>query len=192
MSPETTDKDEVTRLLQAAAGGESAAMDRVVHGLYQALHQLASAQLGHERHDPMLSATVLINEAWLKLFAGAPLPPLENRGHLLGLAAHAMRQVLIDHARRRLSAKRPQDHDRLQLTEVAESIGEEVEPDALEDALNRLARLDERQARIVDMRFFAGLNGEQIATATGLSTATVQREWRMARAWLQRELGTAP
>ncbi len=183
---------EITYLLQAAADGEPAAMDRVVHGLYQALHQLAAAQLGLERDDPMLSATVLINEAWLKLFAGAPLPPLENRGHLLGLAAHAMRQVLIDHARRRLSAKRPQDRDRLQLTEVAESLGEEVEPDALEDALNRLASLDERQARIVDMRFFAGLTGEQIAAATGLSTATVQREWRMARAWLQRELGTAP
>ncbi|MGY1408997.1 MULTISPECIES: ECF-type sigma factor [unclassified Luteimonas] len=179
---------EITRLLQAAADGEPAAMDQVVHGLYQALHQLAAAQLGRERHDPMLSATVLINEAWLKLFAGAALPPMENRGHLLGLAAHAMRQVLIDHARRRMSAKRPQDQDRLQLTEVAESLGEEVEPDALEAALDRLATLDERQARIVDMRFFAGLTGEQIAAATGLSTATVQREWRMARAWLRREL----
>lgn len=183
---------EITRLLQAAADGEPAAMDQVVHGLYQALHQLAAVQLGRERNDPMLSATVLINEAWLKLFAGAPLPPLENRGHLLGLAAHAMRQVLIDHARRRMSAKRPQDRDRMQLTEVADSLGQEVEPDALEAALDRLATLDERQARIVDMRFFAGLTGEQIAAATGLSTATVQREWRMARAWLQRELGTTP
>jgi RNA polymerase sigma factor (TIGR02999 family) len=179
---------EITHLLQAAAAGESAAMDQVVQGLYQALHQLAASQLGRERDDPMLSATVLINEAWIKLFAGAALPPLENRGHLLGLAAHAMRQVLIDHARRRMSAKRPQDQDRLQLTEVAESLGEEVEPDALEAALERLAALDPRQARIVDMRFFAGLTGEQIAAATGLSTATVQREWRMARAWLRREL----
>lgn len=182
------DPGEMTRLLRAAADGERSAMDQVVHGLYQALHQLASSQLGREREDPMLSATVLINEAWLKLFAGAELPELENRGHLLGLAAHAMRQVLIDHARRRLSAKRPQDQDRLQLTEIAESLGEDVAPDALADALDRLARLDERQARIVDMRFFAGLTGEQIATATGLSTATVQREWRMARAWLRREL----
>ncbi len=166
-------------------------MDQVVHGLYQALHQLAAAQLVRERDDPMLSATVLINEAWLKLFAGAPLPALESRGHLLGLAAHAMRQVLIDHARRRMSAKRPQDRDRMQLTEIAESLGEEVAPDALAAALDRLTELDERQGRIVDMRFFVGLTGEQIAAATGLSTATVQREWRMARAWLQRELGVA-
>lgn len=182
------DEGNVTRLLQAAADGEPAAMDRVVQEMYQALHHLAAAQLGRERDDPMLSATVLINEAWLKLFANAQLPPLENRGHLLGMAAHAMRQVLIDHARRRMSAKRPQDQDRLQLTEIAESLGEEVEPDALEAALDQLAKLDERQARIVDMRFFAGLTGEQIAAATGLSTATVQREWRMARAWLRREL----
>jgi len=183
-----SDPGDVTRLLRAAADGQPAAMDQVVQGLYQALRQLAAAQLGRERHDPMLSATVLINEAWLKLFAGAPMPPMESRGHLLGLAAHAMRQVLIDHARRRMSSKRPQDQDRLQLTEVAESLGETVEPDALEAALDRLAVLDQRQARIVDMRFFAGLTGEQIATATGLSTATVQREWRMARAWLRREL----
>ncbi len=179
---------DITRLLHAAADGEPAAMDRVVQDLYQALHHLAAAQLGRERGDPMLSATVLINEAWLKLFAGEPLPPLENRGHLLGLAAHAMRQVLIDHARRRMSAKRPQEQDRMQLTEVADSLGAEVEPDLLEGALDRLAALDPRQARIVDMRFFAGLTGEQIAAATGLSTATVQREWRMARAWLRREL----
>lgn len=182
---------DLTRLLQAAADGEPAAMDHVVRGLYQALHQLANAQLGRERDDPMLSATVLVNEAWLKLFAGASLPPLENRGHLLGLAAHAMRQVLIDHARRRLSSKRPQDADRMQLTEIADNLGEEVAPDELAAALDRLATLDERQARIVDMRFFVGLTGEQIAAATGLSTATVQREWRMARAWLQRELGSA-
>jgi len=187
MNPAPGDGD-VTRLLHAAADGEPAAMDQVVQDLYQALHHLAAAQLGRERNDPMLSATVLINEAWLKLFAGESLPPLENRGHLLGLAAHAMRQVLIDHARRRMSAKRPQDQDRMQLTEVADSLGAEVEPDLLEGALDRLAALDPRQARIVDMRFFAGLTGEQIAAATGLSTATVQREWRMARAWLRREL----
>src|SRR5690606_37135684 len=96
-----SDPGDVTRLLRAAADGQPAAMDQVVQGLYQALRQLAAAQLGRERHDPMLSATVLINEAWLKLFAGAPMPPMESRGHLLGLAAHAMRQVLIDHARLR-------------------------------------------------------------------------------------------
>ena len=191
---------EVTHLLHAAAAGNPAAMDEAMRRLYGALHGLAASQLVRERQGVTLSSTMLVNEAWLQVFVDGIPPDWENRGHLRAVSARAMRQVLIDHARRRKAGKRPQEENRLQLTEVtvslgsevAESLGEEVEPDALEDALNRLASLDERQARIIDMRFFAGLTGEQIAAATGLSTATVQREWRMARAWLQRELGTPP
>lgn len=178
----------VTQLLKDASAGDSRAMDAVMREMYHALHQLASAALRREQGDPMLSATMLVNEAWVRLFGGSSRPDWENSGHLLGVAAHAMRQVLIDQARRRKAGKRPQDEDRLQLTEIADSLGNDVEPDDLEAALDRLAALDERQARIVDMRFFVGLTGEQIAAATGLSTATVQREWQMARAWLRREL----
>ena len=182
---------EVTRLLHAAAAGNPAAMDEAMRRLYGALHGLAASQLVRERQGVTLSSTMLVNEAWLQVFVDGIPPTWENRGHLLAVSARAMRQVLIDHARQRKAAKRPQEENRLQLTQVTESLGSEVAEDELESALERLAQLDERQAMIVDMRFFVGLTGEQIAAATGLSTATVQREWRMARAWLQRELGTA-
>jgi RNA polymerase sigma factor (TIGR02999 family) len=115
-------------------------------------------------------------------------PQWESRGHLLGIAAHARRQALIDHARRRKVAKRPQDRNRVQLTEIAESLASPVEADDLAQALDRLATLDARQANTVEMRFFVGLTGEQISPALGVSSAIVQREWRMARAWLRREL----
>ena len=182
---------EVTRLLHAAAAGNPAAMDEAMRRLYGALHGLAASQLVRERQGVTLSSTMLVNEAWLQVFVDGIPPDWENRGHLLAVSARAMRQVLIDHARQRKAGKRPQEENRLQLTEVTAMLGSEVGEDELESALDRLAQLDERQARIVDMRFFVGLTGEQIAAATGLSTATVQREWRMARAWLQRELGTA-
>lgn len=184
----THDDADVTRLLHAAAAGNPAAMDEAMRRLYGALHGLAASQLLRERQGATLSSTMLVNEAWLQVFVDGIPPTWENRGHLLAVSARAMRQVLIDHARRRKAGKRPQDEFRLQLTEVTDSLGTDVELDELESALERLAQLDERQARIVDMRFFVGLTGEQIAAATGLSTATVQREWRMARAWLQREL----
>ncbi len=185
------DKAEVTRLLHAAAQGDHAAMNDAMHQLYQALHGLAAAQLGREQPGALLSPTMLVNEAWLQVFADATPPRWESRGHLLAVASRAMRQVLIDYARHRKAAKRPQDAHRIRLTEITASLGSEADPDDLNAALTRLAQLDERQAQIVDMRFFIGLTGEQIAAATGLSTATVQREWRMARAWLQRELGAA-
>ena len=182
---------DVTRLLHEAASGDHAAMDEAMRRLYQSLRSLAVSQINHERPGAMLSATMLVNEAWLQVFADATPPEWQSRQHLLAVSARAMRQVLIDYARRRKAAKRPQDEDRIQLAELTSSLGADLEPDDLEAALERLARLDPRQARIVDMRFFAGLTGEQIAAATNLSTATVQREWRMARAWLQRELGAA-
>lgn len=190
MNP-TRDDAEVTHLLHAAASGNPAAMDEAMRRLYSALHGLAASQLVRERKGVTLSSTMLVNEAWLQVFVDGIPPAWENRGHLLAVSARAMRQVLIDHARRRKAGKRPQEENRLQLTEVTALLGSEVGEDELESALDRLAQLDERQARIVDMRFFVGLTGEQIAAATGLSTATVQREWRMARAWLQRELGAA-
>lgn len=183
---------DITRLLNAATNGDPAALDQALQRMYQALHQLAAGQLNKEHGNPMFSATMLVNEAYLRVFADSTPPNWENRGHLLGVAAHAMRQVLIDHARRRKAAKRPQDQDRIQLTEIADSLGAEVEVDDLEAALDRLMALDPRQARIVEMRFFVGLTAEQIGAALGLSPATVQREWRMARAWLQRELEPQP
>ena len=178
----------VTQLLQAARDGDVAALDEALRRMYAALHRLAAAQLRGEYGERTLSATALVNEAYLRVFAGAGTPAWENHGHLLGVAARAMRQVLIDAARRRKAAKRPQEVDRLALTEIASSLAGTPEPDELDTALDRLEALDARQARIVEMRFFVGLDAIQIGAALGISSATVQREWRMARAWLKREL----
>lgn len=179
---------DVTRLLQAARDGDREALDEALRRMYDALHRLANDQLRQDRNERTLSATALVNEAYLRVFVGAASPEWENRGHLLGVTARAMRQVLIDAARRRKAAKRPQSKDRINLTEVVSALAGEVEPDALEDALNRLDEIDPRQARIVEMRFFVGLTAEQIGAALDISPSTVQREWRLARAWLQREL----
>ena len=182
---------DVTRLLDAARDGDAEALDAALRLMYDALHRLAHEQLRHDRNERTLSATALVNEAYLRVFEGAALPQWESRGHLLGVTARAMRQVLIDSARRRKAAKRPQPKDRIELTEVAAGLAVSAEPDALEASLNRLEALDPRQARIVEMRFFVGLTAEQIGVALGISPSTVQREWRLARAWLQRELVTS-
>lgn len=183
--------EDITRLLDAARDGDGEALDAALRLLYDALHRLAREQLRQDRNERTLSATALVNEAYLRVFQGASVPQWEDRGHLLGVTARAMRQVLIDAARRRKAGKRPQQKDRLELSEVAAALAGEVEPDALEQALDRLEAMDARQARIVEMRFFVGLTADQIGVALGISPSTVQREWRLARAWLQRELQTS-
>lgn len=188
MTMDMTQTVEVTRLLQRAQSGDADALDEALRQMYGALHGLAHAQLRQNRSERTLSATALVNEAYLKVFGGQDTPAWENRGHLLGIAARAMREVLIDAARRRQAAKRPQDADRMQLTEVAAELSGEVDYAALAESLDLLESLDPRQAQVVTLRFFVGLNAEQISTALGISPATVQREWRLARAWLQREL----
>jgi RNA polymerase sigma factor (TIGR02999 family) len=183
-----TDDIEVTRLLRSAQQGDAAAMDEALRQMYAALHRQADAQLRRNYGERTLSATALVNEAYLKVFAGEGPPQWENRGHLLGVAARAMREVLVDAARRRQAGKRPQGRDRIELSEVASVLAVEADYAALLEALEQLEQLDPRQASIVSMRFFIGLNAEQISQALDISPATVQREWRLARAWLQREL----
>ncbi|TCV92820.1 RNA polymerase sigma factor (TIGR02999 family) [Luteibacter rhizovicinus] len=182
-------RDEITQLLNAARlGQDDTAIDEVLKRMYSSLHRVAQSQLKREFGDCTLSATELVNEAFLRIFAGASLPRMQDRGHLIGLAARTMRRVLIDAARYRQAQKRPNSADRVALTEVAGSLGQEASPDDLDDALRRLEELDERQARIVELRFFVGLNERDIATALDISERTVQREWRIAREWLKREL----
>lgn len=180
---------DLTQLLNAAAAGDQQAQKAAIDSLYEQLRQIALQQLGRSGgcNDSHVSATALVNEAYLRVFGHAQ-PHWQNRQHLLAVTAQAMRNLLIDDLRRRQAAKRPPDEERLQLTEIAESLGDEVPADDLHDALERLKRLDPRQAQIVDLRFFVGLTAEEIAEAMGISTATVQREWRMAKAWLKREL----
>lgn len=182
-------REDVTAWLPDALSGDAEAMERVMRRMYAALRQVARQQLGGEFQQRTLSATELVNESFLRLFgAGAP-PRIEDRRHLLGMAARAMRQVLIDAARRRNAAKRPAPEDRIALTGIVDALAGDAGPEALGRVLDELAAIDPRQARIVELKFFAGLTGEEIAALLGLSVSTVQREWRIARAWLRRELG---
>src|SRR6185312_10888748 len=182
------DTVEVTRLLRDAQAGDPVALNEALRQMYDALHGIARAQLGNEQMERTLSATALVNEAYLKVFGGTQAPDWANRRHLLGVAARAMREVLVDSARRRNAAKRPREADRLQITEISMELSDGVDYSALVECLDMLATLDRRQADIVAMRFFMGMSAEQIAMALEISTSTVQREWRLARAWLQREL----
>jgi RNA polymerase sigma factor (TIGR02999 family) len=181
---------DVTRLLNSAQAGDPDAMGEALRQMYSALHRLAGAQLRQNSSERTLSATALVNEVYLKVFASSHVPKLESRGHLLGVAARAMREVLIDAARRRRAAKRPQYADRVELSDCTGSLtnAPEVDYELLIECMKALEQIDPRQASIVSMRFFAGLNIEQTASALGVSPATVKRESRLAKAWLQREL----
>jgi RNA polymerase sigma factor (TIGR02999 family) len=178
IAPTAAQPGEVTQLLRLAEIGEPAAMDELMRRMYGSLRRLARAQLRHERGDCTMNPTELVNEAYLRLFHGGKLPEVADRGHLIGLAARAMRRVLIDSARRRHAQKRPCALDRTGITQIA-------------DALRQLEALDPRQAQIVEMRFFVGLREEEIGAVLAISPRTVQREWRIARAWLRRELSAA-
>lgn len=178
---------DITDLLNAAQAGAPGAVDQLLALVYDELRGLAAAYLRRERADHTLQTTALVHEAYLRL-AGHHSTTWKNRGHFFGIAAQAMRRVLVDHARRRRAGKRdgglavPLDDD----LDAARERPDDVL--AVDEALERLAALDARQARIVELRYFAGLTIEQTAEALDISPATVKREWLSAKAWLQREL----
>lgn len=142
-----------------------------------------------EREGHTLQTTALVNEAWIRVAEQQRLDPA-NRGQFLAIAAQMMRRVLVDHARRRAAAKRPSSDVRVLITEIelAQSDAELIE---LDSALERLAELSLRQAQVIDLKFFAGLELEEIAEVLDVARPTIVRDWRMARAWLQRELSDA-
>ncbi len=179
---------DITALLPALNAGDAQAREEVVRLLYAAMHDLAAAQLRSERGPRSLSATELVNECFLRLFGARHPPELVNRQHALGLAARTMRHVLIDAARRRQARQKLGLVEQATLTHLGEALPVDEQPEALDDALNTLERIDPRQARIVELRFFAGLSQEETAEVLDVSVRTVQREWRIARAWLLREL----
>jgi RNA polymerase sigma factor (TIGR02999 family) len=159
--------------------------------LYAELRVVADRLLRHEAPGHTLQPTALVHEAWFKL-AGGAAPPVVDRGHFLALAARAMRQVLVDHARRRRAAKRGGAVP--DLTIADDRLGLVLPLDeliSLDDAMTRLAGLDERLARVVELRFFAGLSEEETAGVIGVTTRTVQRDWAKARAWLHAQLAAA-
>lgn len=178
---------DVTRLLLALQDGQTGAADQLVPLVYAELHDLAVHYMRGERADHTLQPTALVHEAYMRL-VDQRNASWKNRSHFFGIAAQAMRRILVDHARRKRATKR-EGGDRVTLDEsVAEAPQRSVDLIALDDALLKLAELDPRQARVVELRFFGGLDIEQTAESLGISPATVKRDWTFARAFLQREM----
>jgi len=175
---------EVTRLLQAVREGEAGSLDRLVALVYDELRVLARRQLARERAGHTLHATALVHEAYMKM-AGSPIDA-SGRAHFLAIAARAMRQILVDHARRKQAQKRGGDWEVTTLTDGARSV--EFKPDEMLALDRALDELDERQRQVVECRFFGGMEESEIATVLGVSERTVRRDWVKARAWLYRSL----
>lgn len=175
---------EVTRLLHAARRGDAAALDRIVARVYDELRRVAGRQL-RRRPGHTLQATELVHESWLKLLRGGA-EDASDRAHFLAIAARAMRQVLVDRARRKASIRRGGDAIRTTLTDgIAERNLDAEELLALDRAMEQL---DPRQRQVVECRFYGGMEESEIAEALGISERTVRRDWVKARAWLYRDL----
>jgi RNA polymerase sigma factor (TIGR02999 family) len=173
----------VTRLLRDARAGDRDALDRLLPFVYDELRAIAARHMARERVDHTLQPTALVHEAYGRLASGAAIAEAD-RLHFLRLASHVMRQVLVDHARARHAAKRGGN---LQVTLDDGLVGADaraLDMLVLDDALTRLAVAEPRWAQVVELRFFAGLEVSEVAEALGISSATVKRDWRFARAWL--------
>lgn len=179
---------EITQVLHRWSQGDRAAGDDLMKRVYAQLRQIAQHRLSGERADHTLQPTALVHEAYLKIVQGEAVP-WQDRVHFIAVAARAMRQIIIDSGRRRQAAKRQMPDSP---TLFLQSSGDEdrtVDLMALDEALRRLESLDERQARIVELKYFGGLTTDEIATVMDLSPATINRNWRAARSWLFLELG---
>jgi RNA polymerase sigma-70 factor (ECF subfamily) len=183
----TNDGGEVTQLLKAMSDGDLAAADRLLPLVYAELHRLASSYMRRERQDHTLQPTALINEAYMRL-AREDLD-WQNREHFIGIAAHVMRRVLVDYARAHKAKMRGGELMRVDL-EDGLAISEERTDEmlALDEALNRLAEENSRQAQVVELRYFGGLSMEEIGAALGIAPRSVKRDWALARIWLFKEL----
>jgi len=180
----TPSHNEVTQLLLDWGNGDKAALDKLIPVVYQELRRLARSYMRKERAGHSLQTSALVNEAYLRLIDYNRVR-WQNRSHFFAIAAQAMRRILVDHARARQSAKRGAGAQKVSLDEVAIVSDERAEELlALDDALNKLEQLDERKSRIVELRYISGLSMEEVAGVLGLSTRTVEREWKFARAWL--------
>ena len=191
-SPRHVDRsDDVTVLLDALAGGDPEAMERLMPVVYAELKGLAASQLRRERGEHTLGATALVHEAFLRLVDQKDAN-WTGRAHFFAIAAQAMRRILVDHARRRSAHKRSRQHQ-VTLDAAAPIASDEASDEilAVHEALERLAAFDARQARLVELRYFAGFTIPECAEILDVSVATANRDWAMARAWLQRELSLA-
>lgn len=185
------DEGEVTVLLKQLAGGNPRALGELVPMVYEQLHGIAQRQLAGEAAGHTLNATALVHEAYLKI-AGLDRIDWQNRAHFFAIASQAVRRVLVDYAVRRNAAKRGGARKRVELDDVALFADSDTHAVlALNQALERLQALEERQVRVVECRFFGSMSVEETAVALDVSKATVKRDWVLARAWLNRELSDA-
>jgi RNA polymerase sigma factor (TIGR02999 family) len=184
----TPSPDEVTQLLVAWGNGNQAALEQLMPLVYEELHRLARHYMRREHPGHTLQTTALVNEAYCRLVDQKRMR-WQNRAHFFAISAQLMRRILVDHARSHQYAKRGGDAHTVSLDEGA-VVAQEQAADliALDDALRSLAGIDERKSRIVELRFFGGLNVEETAEALKLSPRTVMREWSMAKAWLYRTI----
>jgi RNA polymerase sigma factor (TIGR02999 family) len=179
----------ITQILREWSAGKREAFDELMPFVYEELHRQAARYLRRERPEHTLQTTALINEAYLKLIDQKEVD-WESRTHFFAIAANAMRQILVDHARTKHRKKRGGDDIQVPLEETLMIATSEKDIDlmALDEALSQLEKIDARQARVVELKYFSGLSLEETAEALSISRATAAREWAMARAWLHREL----
>lgn len=188
---ETDTTQEITVCLKAWSGGNREAADRLMQIVYQEMRRLAASYLQKQRADHTLQPTALVHEAYLKLIDASQVN-WQDRAHFFAVAAQTMRNILVDHARAVAADKRGGGAQKIALDEaVGLSENQEVDLIDLDEALQMLARQDETQSRIIELRFFGGLTIEETAEVLKISPATVKREWAMARAWLFRQINSS-
>ena len=181
---------QVSELLQQWVEGDQEALGALAPVVYQELRRLAHYHLQSERADHTLQSTALVNEAFIQMMGSQP-GQLQNRARFVAIASRLMRQILVQYARRRRADKRAGGY-RIALEDIAEiPIAGDQEVVALDDALDALTRIDDRQGKIVQMKFFGGLSAPEISQVLGISLATVERDWATARIWLRREMSRA-
>lgn len=179
----------VTQMLRQWSEGDQAILDKLMPLVYEELRRMAARSLRKERQGHTLQTTALIHEAYLKLIDQRDAK-WQNRAHFFAIAAQAMRRILVDHARERHREKRGGGAENLPIDEAAFVASKEKSVDliALDEALTRLAKFDERQAKVVELRYFSGLDIDETAEVLGISNATVRRDWNIAKAWLRQEI----
>ncbi|HET6852732.1 MAG TPA: sigma-70 family RNA polymerase sigma factor [Pyrinomonadaceae bacterium] len=178
----------ITELLVGYGRGDKDALDQLMPIVYDELRRQAARYLRREQAGNTLQTTALIHEAYVRLVDQRNVQ-WQNRAHFFGIAAQMMRRILVDHARAKKRAKRGGSDVRVSLGDATVAVkGQDLDVVALDEALERLAQIDEQQSRVVELRFFSGLTVEETAEVLHISTATVKRDWNMAKAWLHREL----
>ena len=190
LMPDRPPTQDVTGLLQQWRAGNADALEQLLPLVYEELRRVARARLRQERPGHTLQATALVHEAYLRLIGSGNLRP-QNRTHLFAVAARLMREILVDHARRKAARKRGGSATMIALDEsVAAPEVAMVDLLALDEALTELHALDARLCRVVELKFFAGLNIDETAEALQVSTATVERDWTVSKAWLHQRLSS--